>query len=161
MSLHNRSKDPSVAMAEDYQLQDSASSNVPEKYRGTAEDDFQMKVMGRVQELRRNLTFITMLGFGSTLICTWEVVMANILPALTNGGTAGFFWGWILVTIGFFLVYASLSKMASMAPTSGGQYHWYAQPKRGQHVDSRTIADALTLGSVNSLRLGIKDISAT
>ncbi len=126
MLQHDELKDVNVSMAdEDSDSQDNASPDVPKKYRGTEADDFQMKVMGRVQELRRNFTFITILGFGSTLICTWEIIMANILPALTNGGTAGFFWGWVVVVVGFILVYASLSEMASMAPTSGGQYHWY------------------------------------
>ncbi|KAK3707274.1 hypothetical protein LTR37_012275 [Vermiconidia calcicola] len=125
-SLAQRSKDANVTMAEQHDFED-ASPDVPKKWRGTEADNANMKAMGRVQELRRNFTFITILGFGSTLICTWEVVMANIYPVLTNGGTAGFFWGWIIVTIGYILVYASLSEMASMAPTSGGQYHWVSE----------------------------------
>lgn len=49
-----------------------------------------------------------------------EVILAaGILPALTNGGTAGLFWGWLVVVAGFTLVNASLSEMTSMAPTSG------------------------------------------
>lgn len=82
-----------------------------------------MKVLGRVQETRRMFTFISMLGFGSTLMVTWEVILANMLAVLTNGGTAGMFWGYIIVVIGYILVYASLAEMSSMAPTSGGQYH--------------------------------------
>jgi hypothetical protein len=37
-------------------------------------------------------TFITILGFGSTLIVTWEVLLTNIGLILVNGGTAGMFW---------------------------------------------------------------------
>jgi amino acid transporter len=36
-------------------------------------------------------------------------------------------WGFIIVVIGFFFVYASVAEMASMAPTSGGQYHWVSE----------------------------------
>lgn len=57
-----------------------------------------------------------------------EVILAAaILPALTNGGTAGLFWGWIIVVTGFMLVYSSLSELASMAPNSGGQYSWVSE----------------------------------
>lgn len=80
-----------------------------------------MKMLGRTQETRRVFTFVTILGFGSTLIVTWEVLLTNIGLILVNGGTAGMFWGFIFVFIGWTLVYLSLSEISSMAPTSGGQ----------------------------------------
>lgn len=46
---------------------------------------------------------------------------------LTDGGTAGLVWGYIAIVIGFMFVYSSLAEMASMAPTSGGQYHWVSE----------------------------------
>lgn len=33
---------------------------------------------------------------------------------LMNGGTAGLVWGFIVVTVGFALVFASIAEMASM-----------------------------------------------
>jgi len=33
---------------------------------------------------------------------------------ITNGGTAGMFWGFIIVGVGYTLVYLSLAEMASM-----------------------------------------------
>ncbi|KAK5717330.1 hypothetical protein LTR15_009223 [Elasticomyces elasticus] len=109
----------------DRELQDG--TKVKEKYQGTEGDKMQMKVLGRTQETRRIFTFISMLGFGSTLMVTWEVILANLFAVITNGGTAGLFWGFIIVAIGYTFVYASLSEMASMAPTSGGQYHWVSE----------------------------------
>ncbi|EMD00338.1 hypothetical protein BAUCODRAFT_119879 [Baudoinia panamericana UAMH 10762] len=55
---------------------------------------------------------------------TAKVLLGSLLLVIIDGGTAGFFWGYILVVIGYTLVYASLAEMASMAPTSGGQYSW-------------------------------------
>jgi hypothetical protein len=45
---------------------------------------------------------------------------ANRLLAagLTDGGTAGLIWGFVGVSIGFTLVYASISEMASMYVTA-------------------------------------------
>lgn len=103
---------------EDVELQDGARTYVSPKYRGNDEDKLQMKVLGRVQETRRNFTFISMLGFGSTLMVTWEVILANILSMLNNGGTAGMFWGFLIIVVGYTLVYASLAEMASMVSCS-------------------------------------------
>ena len=41
---------------------------------------------------------------------------------LTDGGTAGLIYSFIICLLGFFCVYFSLAEMASMAPSSGGQY---------------------------------------
>jgi hypothetical protein len=97
-----------------YPMQDGAKSHVSAKYLGTEGDKAQMRRLGRTQETRRVFTFITILGFGSTLICTWEVLLTNIGLILVNGGTAGMFWGFLFVLLGWTLVYLSLSEMASM-----------------------------------------------
>lgn len=38
----------------------------------------------------------------------------SLTSSLTSGGTAGLFWGYIIVVIAFFLIYASLAEMAAM-----------------------------------------------
>ncbi|KAL2829769.1 amino acid/polyamine transporter I [Aspergillus cavernicola] len=108
--------------------------HVAPKYMGTIADQSDMTAMGRVQVLRRNFRFISILGFACTLICTWEVILTLLSSVLTDGGTAGLIWGFIIVTAGFSLVFASISEIASMSPTSGGQYHWVSEfaPRRYQ-----------------------------
>ena len=66
---------------------------VKPKWRGTPQDKRDMEVLGRHQVLRvcygyqpvatsladkkqRNFKFLSMLGFGSTLICTWEILLS-------------------------------------------------------------------------------------
>ncbi|OJI98561.1 hypothetical protein ASPVEDRAFT_25427 [Aspergillus versicolor CBS 583.65] len=114
---------------------------VAPKYLGTVVDQYDMNAMGRVQVLRqingfeqRNFRFISILGFACTLICTWEVLLTLLSSVLTDGGTAGLIWGFIIVTAGFTLVFASIAELASMSPTSGGQYHWVSEfaPRRAQ-----------------------------
>nr|XP_001402058.2 amino acid permease [Aspergillus niger CBS 513.88] len=107
---------------------------VAPKYMGTIRDQRDMSALGRVQVLRRNFRFVSILGFGCTLISTWEVILTLLTSGLTDGGTAGLIWGFIIVTAGFALVFASIAEMASMSPTSGGQYHWVSEfaPRRGQ-----------------------------
>ncbi|KAK4506414.1 hypothetical protein PRZ48_000144 [Zasmidium cellare] len=95
---------------------------VPEKYKGTSADKDDMNVLGRKQVLRRNFKFTTMLGFASTVLVAWEILPVISVYALENGGTAIIFWSLIAGVIGMTFVYASLAEMASMFPTSGGQY---------------------------------------
>ena len=52
-----------------------ASTTVPQKYLGTEADRRDMITLGKKQVLRRNFGLITMLGFGSTVICSWEIVL--------------------------------------------------------------------------------------
>lgn len=46
---------------------------------------------------------------------------------LVAGGVAGLFWSYIWTYVGNAFVVLSLAEMASMAPTSGGQYHWVSE----------------------------------
>ena len=119
-----------------------AAAHVPERWQGTEEDKHQMKVLGRTQETRRMFTFVSMLGFGSTLMVTWEAVLTNMLPILTNGGTAGMFWGFVIVVTGYIFVYLSLSEMASMVCISDRNGRIYNQTNilgnRHQHPEANT-----------------------
>ena len=58
-------------------------------------------------------------------------ICSNLLFNLTDGGTAGIFWGYTLIVFASIFIYLSIAEMASMSPTAGGQYHWvseYAPP---------------------------------
>ncbi|KAI6915138.1 amino acid transporter-like protein [Hortaea werneckii] len=100
------------------------SSSVPTKYRGTAADARDMKILGKTQVLRRNFRFITMLGFASTVMASWEVLLVLFKLILVDGGTPNLFWGFLVDACGMLFVYASLAELASMSPTAGGQISW-------------------------------------
>ncbi|EIT76249.1 amino acid transporter [Aspergillus oryzae 100-8] len=51
---------------------------VEPKYMGTIADQKDMNVLGRVQVLRRNFRFVSIVGFGCTLISTWEVILTYV-----------------------------------------------------------------------------------
>ncbi|KAL1583925.1 hypothetical protein WHR41_07354 [Cladosporium halotolerans] len=107
-----------------YEMQPGA---VKKKWQGTEADRREMSQLGRLQELRRNFQFTSMVGFACTLIATWEVLLTTISTIVTNGGTAGVIWAFLIVFVGFSFVYLSIAEMTSMAPTSGGQYHWVSE----------------------------------
>ncbi len=79
---------------------------------------------------------------------TWEIALMTSSFGLINGGKAGLVWGYFIVWMGYLLVFASIAEMASMAPTSGGQYHWVAEfaPPRAQKFFSYIIGWVSVLG---------------
>lgn len=65
-----------------------------------------------------------MMFFTSMVQSTWEVVLIAPAGGLLNGGLAGMLYSYIWTFIFFIFIVMSLAEMASMCPTSGGQYHW-------------------------------------
>jgi amino acid permease len=52
----------------------------------------------------------------------YQVLLVASTQGLVAGGVAGLFWSYVWTYAGMALVVLSLAEMASMAPTSGGQY---------------------------------------
>jgi choline transport protein len=103
----------------------------------TVPDRHDMQRLGKKQEFRRAFGFWATFGFTSIYIATWEYLLVSVYGGLVNGGFAGLFYEYIGTTICYFSVVLSLAEMASMAPTSGGQYHWvseFAPPRVQRYV---------------------------
>ena len=94
---------------------------------GTEADACDMARMGRSQELRRNFKSLSVLGLATTTMSTWVALLLANAFSLTNGGLAGTVWVYLATWICTYALAASLAEMASMAPTSGGQYHWVSE----------------------------------
>ncbi|KAM0719022.1 hypothetical protein Q7P37_004927 [Cladosporium fusiforme] len=94
---------------------------------GTKIDKAEMRRMGKQQELRRDFRALSTLAFTVILQGSWEVLLVASTEALVAGGVAGLFWSYIWTYAGMTFVVLSLAEMASMAPTSGGQYHWVSE----------------------------------
>lgn len=72
----------------------------------------------------------------------------SLAIGLTNGGFGGLFWTFIATVICYSSVVLSLAEMASMAPTTGGQYHWVSEfaPENCQKFLSYAAGWMSTLG---------------
>ncbi|KAF2463520.1 amino acid transporter [Lindgomyces ingoldianus] len=138
-----------VLVADPYEVNDGIDENseVVEK-KGTKFDQRDMYRMGKVQELRRNFRFVTIFGFTMVLMATWEAQLSANTFGLINGGTAGLIWVYIGTFFGFFAAIISMAEMASMAPTTGGQYHWVSEfaPKSSQKFLSYIVGWLCVLG---------------
>ncbi|PGH15112.1 hypothetical protein AJ79_02638 [Helicocarpus griseus UAMH5409] len=96
----------------------------------THQDQTDMARLGKDQQfkaIQRNFRFLSTLGFTCTLMATWESILLTSTLGLSNGGFAGMVYIYIGSFVGFFASVASMAEMASIAPTSGGQYHWTSE----------------------------------
>ncbi|KAI0116290.1 putative GABA permease [Nemania sp. FL0031] len=87
-------------------------------------DDALLARLGKKPVLKRNFGFLSILGFSCTVLITWEGSLTTFLSGLENGGPSGLVYGFLVVWVGTLSTFATLSELVSMAPTSGGQYHW-------------------------------------
>ncbi|KAJ5182359.1 Amino acid/polyamine transporter I [Penicillium cf. viridicatum] len=94
------------------------------KYKSRDAED--MAKQGKKQQFQRNFGFLSMLGFTTTMMCTWEAVLFANLTAMIDGGPVTLVYGFLFCWFGALVTASSLAEMASMAPTSSGQYHWVA-----------------------------------
>ena len=80
-------------------------------------------------------------------------MLVSLSVGLANGGFAGLFWCFITTVLCYSTIVASLAEMASMAPTSGGQYHWVSEfaPPEYQKVLSYASGWMSTLGWLASV----------
>ncbi|KAB8203427.1 amino acid/polyamine transporter I [Aspergillus parasiticus] len=87
-------------------------------------DDIHLTRLGKRPVLKRNFGLMSMLGFSCTILVTWESVTTLFIQNFQNGGPAGSVYGYIFVWFGIAAAFVVISELVSMAPTSGGQYHW-------------------------------------
>lgn len=97
---------------------------------GNDADARDMLRLGRDQELRRNFKSFSVLGLAMTTMSTWVAMLMTSLFSLINGGRAGTIWLYLATWLCTFTLAASLAELASMAPTSGGQYREYISGPR-------------------------------
>ena len=93
----------------------------------TNQEDEDLAIVDCRRELRRDLNQFSAVAFNVILQGAWEVILVASTEGLVNGGIAGMFWSYIWTFAGMTLVTLSLAEMASMAPGSGGPYHWVAK----------------------------------
>ncbi|KAI7662744.1 amino acid permease [Hortaea werneckii] len=115
---------------------------------GTAHDYTDMHRLGRTQELRRTFRSLSVLGLAVTTMSSWVALLVTSRFSLINGGLAGSVWVFFATWVCTGTLVGSLAEMASMAPTSGGQYHWVSEfaPKSQQHFLSFLVGWLAALG---------------
>ena len=124
-------------------------------------DRYALNRIGKNPVLKRNFGFLSILGFSSTALICWESMTILLDVGLKNGGPSGVVYGFIVVWLGSLAIFASLTELASMAPISGGQYHWVSMmaPASLQRLSSY-IEGWLTVAGWQALCAGATFLTA-
>lgn len=108
-------------------MSDTETQRISGKEYNPAPDQRDMRRLGKRQELKRRFRFNSIVGYIIVLGLTWEFSLVVGVFSLSKGGAAGAIWLTLFVCCGMFMICLSMAEMASMAPTSGGQYHWISE----------------------------------
>lgn len=127
----------------------------------TKNDQIDMLRLGRKQQMKRGFRQFSIIALTTLAMGTWMVLFVANTQALTNGGLAGLFWSYIWSMAGMSCIIASMSEMASMAPTVGGELVRCAAVHRPWTKASADSAQGNITGSASSARPSIRSCSAT
>ncbi|RWA09390.1 hypothetical protein EKO27_g5710 [Xylaria grammica] len=83
-------------------------------------------ILSKRRQISQSFGFTSMLSFSTTVLVSWEAFAVTFQGGLVNGGPSTLVYGLIFSFFGSLATAASLAEMASISPTSGGQYHWVA-----------------------------------
>ncbi|KAH8660815.1 amino acid transporter-like protein [Tricladium varicosporioides] len=95
-----------------------------ESHGGSSQDNIQLNRTGKRPVLKRNFGWVSILGFSCIILGTWQGSLITFGIGFMNGGPAGLIYGFLFVWAGTLATFTSLAELVSIAPTSGGQYHW-------------------------------------
>ncbi|KAJ5098931.1 amino acid/polyamine transporter I [Penicillium argentinense] len=114
-----------------YELKNKASvttqgEHPADAYSAADRDNRQLQRLGKKPVLKRNFGILSILGFSCTILGTWEGLLGTFVNPLQNGGSGGAVYAFIFAWVGTACTFVVLGELGSMAPTSGGQYHWCA-----------------------------------
>ncbi|KAI6834194.1 hypothetical protein KC332_g6070 [Hortaea werneckii] len=126
------------------------SSLVPTKYRGTVADARDMKILGKMQVLRRNFRLITMLGFASTVMASWEVLLVLFKLILVDGGTSNLFWGFVVDACGWLSAIGWQVYLAGVCFMVGGLIQALIRLNNESYVPERWHQTLLTIAVVST-----------
>ncbi|PWY92269.1 GABA transporter [Aspergillus heteromorphus CBS 117.55] len=112
-------------MQEPIELRDrQLDSKLASTSQSRVQDEQGLGRVGKKQILKRRFGFLSILGFSCTILASWEGILSTFTIPFENGGPAGTIYSFLLVWAGTFSTFLTMSELVSMAPTSGGQYHW-------------------------------------
>ncbi|KAF5683409.1 HNM1-choline permease [Fusarium denticulatum] len=136
--MESSTKDPGASEKTDPQLERSHSMADAERIATKNTDAVELAHLGYKDELQRCFSLASLLGLCLCLMGTWEACSASIAAALTSGGPPYLWYKFILSFLFTLAIGASLAEIASIYPTSGGQYHWVTDlsPARGRKTAS-------------------------
>ncbi|KAI5478749.1 amino acid transporter [Pseudohyphozyma bogoriensis] len=98
------------------------------------EDERRLAELGHVQQLHRQYSLFSLIGFAVVSTNSWAAVSGTLAFGIYDGGLPSIIWGFFAITPIGVCLGLSIAELASAYPVSGGAYHWasvVAGPKYG------------------------------
>jgi len=83
-----------------------------------------INVSGHPQELDRNFGFWSICAISIVADDAWAAGAGSLVTSLYDGGPPGVLYEFVVVSIFYFFIGASLAELASAIPSSAAVYHW-------------------------------------
>ncbi|KIW65905.1 hypothetical protein PV04_08120 [Phialophora macrospora] len=99
------------------------------------QDGDVINASGHKQELDRLFSRFSIISTAITTGNVWIALAGTIAVAIFNGGPTGILYEFIVVSVFYWFIAASVAELASAIPSSAGVYHWAtvtAGPKYGR-----------------------------
>ncbi|KAM0814827.1 putative Amino acid/polyamine transporter I [Seiridium cardinale] len=108
------------------------SSDVLETPVTSYQDAPSISVLEKQTRTRRLFSSVQLFAFNLVYLGTWYSTGGNMYFALANGGSATWFFSYLIVSFGALCQAASFAEVASIQPIAGAQYYWtyHFAPKR-------------------------------
>ncbi|KIY03711.1 uncharacterized protein Z520_00402 [Fonsecaea multimorphosa CBS 102226] len=87
-------------------------------------DDDLINASGHKQELDRLFSSFSIISTAITTGNVWIALAGTIAVAIFNGGPTGIIYEFIVVSVFYWFIAASVAELASAIPSSAGVYHW-------------------------------------
>jgi amino acid transporter len=88
------------------------------------QDNEVINISGHKQELDRIFDPLSIIGTAITTGNVWVALAGTITVAVYDGGPPGIIYEFIVVSVFYWFIAASIAELASAIPSSGGVYHW-------------------------------------
>ncbi|KAI6951471.1 amino acid transporter [Hortaea werneckii] len=105
-------------------LKDRKGADSPTEEAAVTDSHHGINASGHEQELERNFGLWAIVGMALTAGNTWIAFGGSLAVAIYNGGSPGVIYEFIVVSILYWFVAASIAELASAMPSAGGVYHW-------------------------------------
>lgn len=92
--------------------------------KSVSNQEVTLNASGHVQELQQNFNLLALAGVGLVVGNVWPAIGGSILVAIFNGGPPGVLYEFIVVSVFYWTVAASIAELSSAIPSSAGVYHW-------------------------------------
>ncbi|OCL07545.1 hypothetical protein AOQ84DRAFT_440128 [Glonium stellatum] len=102
---------------------DSTLEKCISKAQGETEET-SLTLVGLAPETSRDIGSFAIIALGWDICNSWVGVAATMALSIASGGSVTLVYGIIVILVTVGCSAATLSEIASVYPTAGGQYHW-------------------------------------